>query len=71
MTTRHCIHFPEHKLIYAKIPKVANSSIKGALTILLRLSPNRDIKTTADKFWKIGTDNETEMLDAKQARALK
>jgi dermatan 4-sulfotransferase 1 len=71
MNTRHYIVFPEHKLIYARIPKVANSSIKAALTKLLKLPPNRDIKTTADKFWKIGTNNETEMLDAKQARALR
>jgi dermatan 4-sulfotransferase 1 len=71
MITRHYIVFPEHKLIYARIPKVANSSIKAALTHLLKFPPQAGVKTTADKFWKTGTNNETQILDAKHARALR
>lgn len=64
----HYILFQRIPLIYARIPKVANSSVKAALTRLLEQPPEEGYRTTADVMWKKGTHGETTMVDALEAR---
>ena len=69
--TRHFIHIKEHSLLYGRVPKVANSSIKAILCRLLREKPLKEIKTTSDRFWRDCTHQETELLTPSQARKLR
>lgn len=69
--TRHFIHIKGCNLLYGRVPKVANSSIKAVLCRLLDKKPIRSIKTTSDRFWRECTHEETELLTANQARKLK
>jgi dermatan 4-sulfotransferase 1 len=64
----HYILFQRIPLIYARIPKVANSSVKAALTRLLEQPPEDGYRTTADVMWKKGTHGETTMVDVLEAR---
>ena len=69
--THHFIHFKKIKLLYGRVPKVANTSIKHALCALLTEKPTQGMKTTSDKFWRDFTNNETELLSPLQARKLR
>ena len=69
--THHFIHFKKIKLLYGRVPKVANTSIKHALCSLLTEKPTQGMKTTSDKFWRDFTNNETELLSPLQARKLR
>lgn len=64
----HYILFQHIPLIYARVPKVANSSVKAALTRLLEQPPEEGYRTTADAMWRKGTHGETTMVDALAAR---
>lgn len=33
---QHFLHLPGHRLLYGRVPKAANSSVKAALTVLIR-----------------------------------
>ena len=70
-SNRHFILFRDIPLMYARVPKVANSSIKSSLCKLLIKKPNREIKTTADRFWRQNTHGETELITTRQARRLR
>ena len=65
------ILFKDLPLLYGRVPKVANSSIKAALCRLLKTAPPQGIRTTSDSFWKTGTNGETSMLNNQQARMLR
>jgi len=69
--TRHFIHIKGSNLLYGRVPKVANSSIKSVLCRLLEQKPVRSIKTTSDRFWRECTHEQTELLTANQARKLR
>ena len=69
--TRHFIHIKDCKLLYGRVPKVANSSIKAVLCRLLEQKPIKSIKTTSDRFWRDCTHEETELLTPNQARKLR
>ena len=69
--THHFIHFKKIRLLYGRVPKVANTSIKHALCSLLTEKPTQGMKTTSDKFWRDFTNNETELLSPLQARKLR
>ena len=69
--SRHFIHIKEHNLLYGRVPKVANSSIKAVLCRLLNQKPIKSIKTTSDRFWRDCTHEETELLTPNQARKLR
>jgi len=69
--TRHFIHIKGCNLLYGRVPKVANSSIKAVLCRLLEQKPVRSIKTTSDRFWRECTHEQTELLTANQARKLR
>ena len=69
--TRHFIHIKRLNLLYGRVPKVANSSIKAALCKLLEQKPSKGIKTTSDRFWREYTHDETELLSPNQARKLR
>lgn len=71
MKKAHFILFEKHNLIYGRVPKVANSSIKAKLTTLLELPPTGEVKTTSDLFWKNSTNGETKMIGLKEARSLR
>jgi len=65
------ILFKDLPLLYGRVPKVANSSIKAALSRLLKTAPQEGIRTTSDSFWKTGTNGETSMLSNHEARMLR
>ena len=60
---RHFVVFRDQPLIYGRVPKVANSSVKAALSKLLvgKLSAAAE-RTQSDGFWKRGTNGETRMV---------
>ncbi len=64
----HFILFQHLPLIYGRVPKVANSSVKAALTRLLRQPPEEGYRTTADVFWRRGTHGETRMISGEEAQ---
>ncbi|MEO1001858.1 MAG: sulfotransferase family protein [Cyanobacteria bacterium J06638_7] len=63
----HFILFEHIPLIYGRVPKVANSSVKAALTRLLHHAPDEGFRSTADAFWRNGTHGETTMIDGEAA----
>ena len=65
------ILFKDLPLLYGRVPKVANSSIKAALSRLLKTDPPDGVRTTSDSFWKTGTNGETSMLSNHEARMLR
>ena len=64
----HFIRMKQHKLLYGRVPKAANSSIKAALCRLLTKRPPKGTKTTSDKFWQTETNDETELITLRKAR---
>jgi hypothetical protein len=64
----HFIRMKRCKLLYGRVPKAANSSIKAALCRLLSERPPKGTKTTSDKFWQHETNNETELITLRKAR---
>ena len=70
-SARHFILFRDIPLMYGRVPKVANSSIKATLCKLLSLRPDGGIKTTSDRFWRDNTHGETQLITPLQARRLR
>ena len=68
MSIQHFICFRDIPLIYGRVPKVANSSIKAALSKLLKTQKSEGARTTSDSFWKTGTQGETSMVNSHDAR---
>ncbi len=68
---RHFILFRDIPLMYGRVPKVANSSIKASLCKLLSQKPDGGVKTTTDHFWNQNTHEETRMITTEQARGLR
>ncbi|MFO8236774.1 MAG: sulfotransferase family protein [Prochlorococcaceae cyanobacterium] len=64
---QHFILFERLPLIYGRVPKVANSSVKAALTRLLEQPPEEGWRSTSDAFWRRGTHGETRLIDAEAA----
>ena len=67
----HFIHLKNYRLLYGRVPKAANSSIKAALSWLLSERPPKGSKTTSDKFWQHATQSETELITLRRARRLR
>ena len=67
--SKHYILLNNIPLIYARVPKVANTSVKVALASLLdpKTIPDPDILTT-DAAWKQGSHGKTRMVNAIDAR---
>ena len=68
MSPKHFIRFRDLPLLYGRVPKVANSSIKASLSRLLTQEPETGLRTTSDAFWSKGTHGETSMIDNHSAR---
>ena len=68
MSIQHFIRFRDVPLLYGRVPKVANSSIKAALCRLLKSPQEKGVRTTADSFWRTGTNGQTSMLSNHDAR---
>ncbi len=64
----HFIRMKRYNLLYGRVPKAANSSIKAALCRLLSETPPKGTKTTSDKFWQHETNQETELITLRRAR---
>ena len=64
----HFIRMKRHNLLYGRVPKAANSSIKAALCRLLSERPPKGTKTTSDKFLQHETNQETELITLRRAR---
>ncbi|MFN5195344.1 MAG: sulfotransferase family protein [Cyanobacteriota bacterium] len=60
----HFILFQHLPLIYGRVPKVANSSIKASLCRLLRQPAVQGLRSTSDSFWTKHTNGETTMIAA-------
>lgn len=59
---RHFVVFRDRPLIYGRVPKVANSSVKDALSHLLVEQVSSEARRTqSDRFWKQETNGETHM----------
>ena len=69
--SRHFILFKDIPLMYGRVPKVANSSIKASLCKILKQQPDGGLKSTADRFWTQYTHGETELITPRQARKLR
>lgn len=69
--TQHFILFTNLPLMYGRVPKVANSSIKAALCRFLSTPPEEGVRTTADSFWRDATHGETSLITPRQARQLR
>lgn len=68
MNERHFIQFRDLPLLYGRVPKVANSSIKASLSRLLTQNPEQGLRTTSDAFWSKATKGETCMVNKHTAR---
>ena len=68
MNERHFIQFRDLPLLYGRVPKVANSSIKASLSRLLTQNPEQGLRTTSDAFWSKSTNGETCMVSNHTAR---
>ena len=69
--SQHFILFRDLPLMYGRVPKVANSSIKAALCRFLSTSPEDGMRTTADSFWRDATHGETSLISPLKARQLR
>jgi len=67
----HFILFRDLPLMYGRVPKVANSSIKVALCKLLSNRPEEGLRKSADRFWRENTHGETTLVTPEQARDLR
>ena len=68
MKIDHFICFRDIPLLYGRVPKVANSSIKAALCRLLKSKKNEGDRTTSDNYWRTKTEGETFMVSSHRAR---
>ena len=66
----HFILFRDLPLMYGRVPKVANSSIKVALCKLLSSRPEEGLRKSTDRFWRENTHGETTLVTPTQAREL-
>jgi hypothetical protein len=66
MSNRHFIVIPEWKVCFGRVPKVANTSIKGVLAERLGLSHEK-LKPTNDAFWHAASSgNKTDLKSAEE-----
>ena len=70
MNNQHFIRFNELPLIYGRVPKVANTSIKAALVRLLNQPPDKG-RSTSDAFWSQNTHQETSVITAQETSSLR
>ena len=66
---QHFILFNQLPLIYGRVPKVANTSIKASLSRLLKTPPEQGIRSTTDAFWIKSTNGETSLITPREARS--
>ena len=70
-SNHHFILFNQLPLIYGRVPKVANTSIKAALHRLLQQPPEQGARSTTDAFWSKSTHGETRLISPQEARSLR
>ena len=63
----HFIRFQNLPLMYGRVPKVANSSIKASLCRFLQKKATGQRRTTSDAFWDKSTNGETEIISKIEA----
>lgn len=68
MNFKHFICFRDIPLIYGRVPKVANTSIKASLSSLIKVPIKAETRTTSDNFWSSGTRGKTSMISIQEAR---
>ena len=68
MSIKHYIYFRDIPLLYGRVPKVANSSIKAALCRLIKSKKTEGDRTTSDNYWRTKTQGETLMVSSHRAR---
>ena len=66
-TTPHFILFERYPLIYGRVPKVANTSIKATLSELLEETPEEGARSTSDAYWSQSTNGETSLITGEEA----
>lgn len=67
----HFVSFRDLPIVYGRVPKVANSSIKAALSKLLKEKPGEGGRFQSDGYWHRLTKGETEMVSPKVAWKLR
>ena len=67
----HFILFEQLPLLYGRVPKVANTSIKATLSRLLKAPPEEGVRSTTDAFWSKSTHGETRLITPTQARSFR
>ena len=65
--TKHFILFDQLPLMYGRVPKVANTSIKATLSGLLQEKPEKGMRSTSDSFWSHNTHGETKLITPQEA----
>ncbi|MES2922447.1 MAG: sulfotransferase family protein [Verrucomicrobiota bacterium] len=65
----HFVVLNEQKILYGRVPKVANSSIKETLARFLTCEVDPTMRKTQDRFWRKGTSGQARMVT--KAEALK
>ena len=68
-SNQHFILFKQLPLIYGRVPKVANTSIKASLSRLLKTPPEQGVRSTTDAFWIKSTHDETSLITPAEARS--
>ncbi|RYD23725.1 MAG: sulfotransferase family protein [Verrucomicrobiaceae bacterium] len=66
----HFIVLDGQKIQYGRVPKVANSSIKEALSQFLTDEVDLTLRTTEDRFWTQGTFGQSRMVTKAEAARL-
>lgn len=64
MPSASFIVFKDFPLVYARVPKVANTSIKEALARHVPIEEKQDLKPSNDRFWRACTKGHTQLLTA-------
>jgi len=65
---RHFIHLPAWSLAYGRVPKVANTSIKGTLAKVAGIE-HPTLTPTRDAFWSEQPETRVRLVDAQTLRA--
>lgn len=67
----HFVSFRDRPIIYGRVPKVANSSVKAALSKLLKEKPVENGRVQSDNYWRKLTNGETDMISPEEAWKLR
>lgn len=68
--TKHFVVIHRHKVIYGRVPKVANTAIKEILAQNVPRVATRGLRPTNDAYWNHCTRGETALVSPQRAAHL-